>query len=115
MRAWLCEYFGKDYPLVVESWHREPEVNIAVGSTSKNSLHLSNRGSAADVGKNIDPATLWALFKWAASNKDLPITELIFEERPGNVFWIHAACVEGNPKRAISTTTDGRTYHPYQP
>lgn len=92
-------------PLRVNSWHRSPAVNRAVGGveTSYHRLAL-----AADVKPNGD---VFKAFKTALVHiADLPIDQIIYEKHPGSE-WIHIQAAKDGaiPRRQALTAEPGPT------
>lgn len=93
-------------PIIVTSWYRSPEVNVAVGSTSKNSQHLT--GEAVDF---ISPGFGKPL---AICQRILKFPELVsFDQLILEHTWVHIS-FSSNPavknRRQVLSLLDSGSY-----
>lgn len=99
------EFFHK--PVVVSSWYRSPKLNKAIGG-SVTSDHC--KGCAVDFKIMGVPNKQVAIF----IRDNLEFRQLILEfynpDKP-NSGWIHCSYVEGDNKKEVLRTQDGKTYH----
>lgn len=97
-------YFSR--PIIVSSWYRSPKLNKAIGGSLK-SDHC--KGCAVDF--EIDGMANAFIAEFIRDN--LEFRQLILEfhnpDKP-NSGWIHCSYVEGDNKKQVLRTQDGRTY-----
>lgn len=87
----IRSHYGK--PITITSFYRGPELNAAIGGSSKTSQHM--QGEAIDFDVNQDNAKL---FEWI--RKNVEFDQLIWEygtdKEPD---WIHISYTEQRPNR----------------
>lgn len=101
----LTEKLGSK--LEIESWHRVPATNAAVGGVT-GSLHLTGGTVDADHYYNgqVDNRRLvMAVIKY-----DLPYTEMILYTSKNNPTEIHLAAIEGRPEKELLFKTSSGNY-----
>lgn len=98
-------YFNR--PIYPSSWYRSPKLNKVTGGSLK-SDHC--KGCAVDFEIKGMPNAVIAEF----IRDNLEFRQLILEfynpDKP-NSGWIHCSYVEGDNKKEVLRTQDGKTYH----
>lgn len=98
-------YFSR--PIKVSSWYRSVELNKTIGGSAK-SDHC--KGCAVDFEIAGLPNKQLAIF----IRDNLEFRQLILEfydPKKPNSGWVHCSYVEGDNKKEVLRTQDGKTYH----
>lgn len=98
-------YFSR--PIIVSSWYRSKKLNVAIGGSST-SDHC--KGCAVDF--EIDGMAKAVIAEFIRDN--LEFRQLILEfhnPKIANSGWIHCSYVDGDNKKQVLRTQDGRTYY----